>query len=216
VKQDFGKADHWIKYYKESSINFSESSFARYAMDYLQPGQLIVDVGCGEGRDSYFFASQGFQVIGFDVSPAAIEKCEIRNRDASGSTFVSSEFNMGLLEKDVVPDIIYSRFSLHAMTNEEGDRFLARSYKALPGGGLMFIECRSINDPLAKKGEILSDTERIFGHYRRFIRIRDLTSLVEQLGFRIKLAEEVQGVSKSGSDDPVLIRAILEKPQPQR
>jgi len=211
LNQDFGRTDHWIKYYGGPDLNFSESSFARLAMGHLSPGQLIVDVGCGEGRDSHFFANQGLRVIGFDVSPTAIEKCESHNPSRSNSTFVSSEFDLSQLKVEIVPDIIYSRFSLHAMTGEEGDRFLTRSYAALPVGGLMFIECRSLNDPLAQKGEVLSETERMYGHYRRFIKIEDLIFFAEKLGFSVRSATEVQGVSKAGSDDPVLIRAILEK-----
>jgi len=211
MNQDFGRADHWVKYYGESDLNFSESSFARFALDYFLPGQLIVDVGCGEGRDSHFFASQGLRVIGFDVSPTAIEKCGSNSPAVSNSIFVSSEFDLNQLEVEIIPDIIYSRFSLHAMTREEGDRFLTRSYDALPVGGLMFIECRSLKDPMALKGEVLSETERIYGHYRRFIKMGDLVIFLKKLGFTVRSATEVQGVSKAGSDDPVLIRAILEK-----
>lgn len=211
MEQGYGRDDHWSSYYSALPSNFPESSFAIFVFDFLSPGQLLIDVGCGEGRDSYFFGRNGLRVIGFDVSPSAIAKCLNRGPSMSNLDFVCSEFDIINLDSNLSPDIIYSRFSLHAMTPEEEERFLTRSYAALPSGGLMFIECRSLNDPMVKNGVVLSETERIYGHYRRFIKMDDLISFVKKLGFSVKLATEVQGVSKAGEDDPVLIRMILEK-----
>jgi SAM-dependent methyltransferase len=42
------------------------------AADAPQPGRMAV-LGAGRGHDGLFFASQGFEVVGFDYAPAAIE-----------------------------------------------------------------------------------------------------------------------------------------------
>lgn len=34
----------------------------------------VLDAGCGEGRDAVFFASRGYEVTAFDISPVGIEK----------------------------------------------------------------------------------------------------------------------------------------------
>ena len=34
----------------------------------------LLDVGCGEGRNAVFFASKGYTVTAFDISPAGVEK----------------------------------------------------------------------------------------------------------------------------------------------
>ena len=40
-----------------------------------QPGgALALDLGCGEGRDTAFFAEAGFQVIARDIAPTGLEK----------------------------------------------------------------------------------------------------------------------------------------------
>ncbi len=39
-----------------------------------QEGQSLLDIGCGEGRDSLFFARNGFRVTGFDSSAEGIAK----------------------------------------------------------------------------------------------------------------------------------------------
>lgn len=42
----------------------------------IPPGGRVLDLGCGEGRDSVFFASRGFDVTGVDPSSAGLRKAE--------------------------------------------------------------------------------------------------------------------------------------------
>jgi SAM-dependent methyltransferase len=42
---------------------------------WFPKNQLILDVGCGDGRLSRWLAAKGFAVLGIDYSTAAIEKC---------------------------------------------------------------------------------------------------------------------------------------------
>ncbi len=46
------------------TVKFSET---------LEPGSLILDVGCGNGRNSRYLAEKGFEVVGIDISPAQVE-----------------------------------------------------------------------------------------------------------------------------------------------
>ncbi|MDD4331468.1 MAG: hypothetical protein PHU28_03970 [Methanosarcinaceae archaeon] len=38
------------------------------------PNLKLIDLGAGEGRDSVFFALQGFNVLAVDIVPAGLEK----------------------------------------------------------------------------------------------------------------------------------------------
>ena len=40
----------------------------------FKPGQAVLDVACGEGRNSVWLAEQGCEVAGIDVSPLALQK----------------------------------------------------------------------------------------------------------------------------------------------
>ena len=42
----------------------------------IPPGGRVLDLGCGEGRDSVFFASRGFDVTGLDPSAAGLRKAQ--------------------------------------------------------------------------------------------------------------------------------------------
>jgi SAM-dependent methyltransferase len=44
----------------------------------LQPGDRILELGCGDGTLSCFLAAQGFEVVGVDISPGMIEEAKSR------------------------------------------------------------------------------------------------------------------------------------------
>ena len=50
------------------------SDFALEVARLIQPGDYVLDLGCGEGRDSVFFATLGAVVTGVDLSADGIAK----------------------------------------------------------------------------------------------------------------------------------------------
>ena len=207
---DYGRTNHWRDYYKNDKVPSLPSSFAEYCINKITSGCRIVDVGCGNGRDSIYFARQGHHVVGVDKSKSAIEYCQNHSVHVDNS-FICCELTDLAGNDGRVFDVVYSRFSLHAMTPAEEDKMLKASHGLLVSGGLLCIECRSINDPLARRGEVLSPTERVDGHYRRFIELLALTQKLERMGFAIEEQIEASGLAVHKDDDPVVIRVIARK-----
>ena len=55
----------------------------------LEPGTAL-DLGCGQGRNSFWLASRGFTVTGLDLSPVAIEQAREVAKDLDlGASFES-------------------------------------------------------------------------------------------------------------------------------
>src|SRR5262245_54575672 len=52
----------------------SASPLARDLVSLMRPGGRILDLGCGEGRDSVYFAEHGFEVTGLEASRAGLQK----------------------------------------------------------------------------------------------------------------------------------------------
>jgi bifunctional enzyme CysN/CysC len=201
---DHGRTDHWRSFYAEGAAPADPSSFALAVAGQLGSARNLLEVGCGNGRDAAFLASRIAEVFALDASDAAIAAAR-RMHSVEGLDFVAG--TVADLERPPHSfDVVYSRFCLHAMTPDEEDAFLARALELLRPSGRLFIECRSINDPLAREGEVISKTERILGHYRRFIVPEDLRAKLETLGFEIDSFKESAGLAKLDDDDPVVIR----------
>lgn len=70
--------DYSSQYYSESK---DWSSHYKEAIKYAKG--RILDIGCGAGRHSLYLQDIGFEVVGIDVSPLAIETCKEKGlRDA--------------------------------------------------------------------------------------------------------------------------------------
>lgn len=44
-------------------------------LPWFKPGSKVADVCCGKGRHSHYLHSKGFEVVGYDLSPASIQHC---------------------------------------------------------------------------------------------------------------------------------------------
>jgi len=207
---DRSRASHWKNYYSKDTAPVYPSSFAEHVINQLKPRSHILEIGCGNGRDAAFFSSNEHYVDAIDRSETAIELCKQKYSNTN------LNYNAGEISQlDEICnknyDVIYSRFVIHAMPLQEELILLQKAFKVLNEGGFIFIECRSINDPLSRKGEVISPTERLFGHYRRFIIPEELHDRLIDNGYEIISMTETSGLSVHDEDDPVLIRVIASK-----
>ena len=63
--------NYWNKFYKTKSITI-ESTFAKFTYKKIKNKKSkLLDIGCGNGRDSYYFNRKGFIVTGIDISQKA-------------------------------------------------------------------------------------------------------------------------------------------------
>ena len=204
---DKGLIDYWDQYYKKDNIPSFPSPFAEYVANKLNHEKNILEIGCGNGRDSKFFSSLGHQVTGLDRSNEAIELCKnLYSEEEERIKFFFGTITDIAKKFKKKYDLIYSRFVFHAMSLNEEITTLKISYELLNKGGQFFIECRSVNDPLLHKGEKLSHTERVDGHYRRFIILEELQQRLILEGFEVIESIESNGLAKFGDEDPVVIR----------
>jgi adenylylsulfate kinase-like enzyme len=206
---DFRRQGHWSDYYSSGSAPAKPSPFAESVNGSIARGSKLIEIGCGNGRDSFFFAREGHKVKALDPSESAIEAC--RAADAGGAISYYQGTLPGIAE--TLPndfDVAYSRFVIHAMPLVEEVRTLEAVAGVLSKGGRFYVECRSINDPMAREGEVISPTERIHGHYRRFIIKEELEERLETVGFKVIESIESKGLAVHGDDDPMIIRVVAE------
>jgi SAM-dependent methyltransferase len=93
-----------------------------------QPGELILDVGCGDGALTQRIAAAGARVIGLDSSPEMVEAARARGIDA----FVADAEAMDL-ERFGQFDAVFSNAALHWMLDP--DAVATGIFRALKDGG---------------------------------------------------------------------------------
>ena len=113
------------------------SSIARILFQKYLPGedQRLLDVGCGEGRDSIFFARNGYLVTGFDSSAEGVNK----SRAWADELRLSIEFFQADLNEYRVYefyDVIFSSSALHYIPLALREEILSNYKRFTTSGGL--------------------------------------------------------------------------------
>lgn len=201
---------YWNTFYAENKGVNEPSLFAKWIMGQVEKGKKIVDMGCGNGRDSIFFMENGMDVYAVDASDVATEHIA---QCYSGKIHVENkDFVNYLGEKEEEFDYLYSRFTIHAILEEEQKVCIQNAYKALNSGGKIFIEVRCTKDELFGKGTLVAKNTYFYnGHNRRFIEKEELERELENSGFMVEYAEERTGFAPFGDTDPIVLRIIAVK-----
>lgn len=208
---DFSRdRDYWNKYYLSTPPEIEEpSDFARTVLPYMRNsgGRQVLELGCGNGRDSLFFLKNGMHVTGVDASEVSIELLNKEAKQFEHAFFICDDFTKcrALFQRQY--DFIYSRFTLHAITYEQETEMFENLRDALNRDGKIFIEARSINDDLYGLGKRIDEHTFIYNnHFRRFIDTKSLSEKLKEMGFEILKQKEGRGFSKTAHSDPVLVR----------
>ena len=184
------ETEYWKKFYNSGHI-LENTSFSKFVLTYIQKYNKlfnILDIGCGNGRDSYYL-SKYYNVTGIDSSNKPIDK--------DNCTFILG--NMINIDKSDF-NLIYSRFSLHSISDECQEELL----KSIKSNTILCIETRSI------KG---LNTYREHGdnHYRNLTDLNKFKNMLEKLNFEILFIEENNNFAKYKNENPICIRIICKK-----
>lgn len=152
----------WIGREKESVNNFARRSFEKIKNKGFK---TLLDLGCGDGRDSIYFSGKGFSVTAVDFSESGIAKLKSLNiknihclqKDIKKINFPQSSF-----------DVIYAHLSLHYFDDKTTTRIFQKLLKILRKGGYIFVKCKSTEDPLFGKGKKIGENIYRKEHTRRF------------------------------------------------
>lgn len=208
--------EYWNRYYKknigENESLLEPSLFARTMFQkYMDEGKDLIELGCGNGRDSLWFAKNGINVIGIDASKVAIKKLQDKVA-LDNCTFVCDDFVDAESIYQIQFDYCYSRFTLHAINEQQETQIMTKAYDMLKEKGYFFIEARSIRDGKYGVGQEVEKNAYICdGHYRRFIDPVELVSKLESIGFAILEQEESDKFAPQKGDNAVCVRVVAQK-----
>lgn len=205
---------YWEKYYQTGAAPLEPSSFARYVAErYVQKGQSLIELGCGNGRDAHFFATRGVGVLAVDQCVKEIAELSKSNDSPDHLRYVTEDFTA--LPDSVTPfDVVYSRFTLHSVTEAGQAQTLDWSFRNLAPGGLLCVETRGQKNEIFQLGEPVEGDPNAFvyeDHYRRFVDFEDFQADLNKAGFTVVEAAEATGFAPYQDTDYHFIRAIAQK-----
>jgi len=179
----------------------------RFLPSQVKPGDRLLDVGCGTGHWSRFFAAEGFDVLGVDIFPEMIQvarlydrrRCHFLLADAEELPFQDRSF-------DVVTAIATIEFVTHpkravaemSRCTRPGGRFIVATLNRMaplnrcrvargtePYASAHMLSPSELRGLLTPYGQVrMRVTEERFSRGR----VRSLLSLWQRVGFKRKYA----------------------------
>ncbi len=152
----------WDREYKRSKLltleNKPQSDVVRFTrwlrktekVDLV--GRSVLDLGSGTGRNSFYFAELGAKVVGFEISPKAIEiarayvsrvPLDIRHYQ-KGLIYDISYIRQSMGEKfpieDESVDIVLDVISSNSLSESEREVYLLETNRVLKRNGYFFVK----------------------------------------------------------------------------
>ncbi|HZM85220.1 MAG TPA: methyltransferase domain-containing protein [Blastocatellia bacterium] len=173
-----------------------------------QPGERILDLGCGTGHLTNQIATAGAEVVGLDKSPSMIEGA--RKLYPSLRFEIADAMEFGFEQPF---DAVFSNAAIHWMKDQ---RAVARSiWGALKEGGRFVAEfggkgnIRAIRTALTDAVEAADETINAEPFARYYPAIGEYATLLEAQGFRVTFATHFDRPTKLDEGDKGLRNWLL-------
>lgn len=156
-------AESWTRFVRSGKNYYSEfmnrPAFLRVVGD--ASGKKLLDIGCGEGHLSRFFAENGAEVTAVDFSEALIEMASEEDRERPlGINYIAADAaNLGMLESESF-DLVCCFMALMDIADYRGA--IAEASRVLKPGGRFVI---AITHPCFSTR--LKDGEEVAGWVKR-------------------------------------------------
>ncbi len=195
----------WDDYYRNKKFVFSNSDFSKLVKPYLKENSSIIDIGCGDGRDSIYFAKNKLFTEGIDISKKAIEINKQYENKFLKFTVLDLK-NINSFNKFY--DFAYCRFLFHAINEDiENDLLIWMSNNIKSS---IFIETRILDKDILN---IKLD------HYRRHFQEQDFINKLKSFDFKIIYSKSSKNFSRYKKEynvsdlkhDPLLLRVVISK-----
>jgi SAM-dependent methyltransferase len=214
-----GAWTHFRRGAGEKVVPRAPSPFARWVheqeTDRDDPARLVVDVGCGNGRDTVFFARQGLDAIGLDYTEIALRQSRRLARRRLRRSAGPGRAGFGRLDlgdlratlttgaqlaRDRGPAVVYARFLLSSLDDASRRRLWRLASMTLRAGGRLYLEFRTPGD-------------RYLPHHfpdrgRRFLDPALVRSEIEAAGGSVVHEETGRGLARFEDEDPQVCRMV--------
>jgi tellurite methyltransferase len=194
---------YWDNFYKNHKLN-PPSQFAAFVLQEYFEYECFIDIGCGNGRDTFLFSLFNKDVYAVDASAIAIESIKKQDNLNKIKCIKSDVENLKVNTFDIKQKktVIYSRFFLHAIDYKKQENFLRfiDNFLKISKGSIAALEFRTNHDENLSKAT--SD------HFRRYIKYDDFYELIKS-NYKILYTKTGTGLAKYKNDDAFVARIIF-------
>lgn len=173
--------------------NFTYRHIVGNINKFIKPSHKILDIGCGAGTLSLYYASKGHKVTGIDISQTAVDSAQ---KSAKALGLKNCTFKKMLFPtqapKEKFDFIIFTEVIEHLQND---DAALKKIYSLLKKNGMVFISTPSKNAPLHKMG-LAKEFDKRVGHLRRYT-AQELEKKVKKAGFTVIEKKKTEGVMRN-------------------
>ena len=204
---------YWGDFYRSrrsDRVPTTPSPFATWVADRLEPRQHVLDVGCGNGRDSVHFAGQGHRVTALDGTILA-RRLTRRLARQNSVRVTSRELNLNDLFSTLTsgarfahlkrPPQIYARFLLDAVEADTRQNFFRWAQMIQRRGGLTYLEFRTWQGTLRARAFPF--------HYRTMLHTSRVVAEIERYGGTVLHREEGAGLAPFENENPRICRLVV-------
>ncbi|MBI2201517.1 MAG: arsenite methyltransferase [Armatimonadetes bacterium] len=150
----------------------------------LQPGEIVVDLGSGAGREVLLAAREvgpAGRAIGIDMTPEMVWRAR---ENANQTTVPNAEFRLGEIEHLPVPDaaadVVISNCVINLVPDKS--RAFAEAYRILKPGGRLIVSDMVARVPLP--GAMRENLTAWAGCVAGAVDVDEYLSVIERAGFR--------------------------------
>jgi SAM-dependent methyltransferase len=208
---------HWQEFYKgpHQKVPSTPSSFAAWAHERMGPGEPVVELGAGTGRDAVWLVQQGHAVLASDYCAGARQAIVAAAAEANVRA-PYRPINLESLQSCLVAAArlaharewrhVYARGLIDALA-PTGRLGLWR-FCAVAGrrGGLTFLEFRT---PVSRR------ERTFFGQHQRTYADPDaIVAEIERHGGTVRECVQRRGLAPLGHEDPMICRLVVSWERP--
>lgn len=198
----------WGKEVVRGNLIWPNENVIRFVKQNIKDKQnVILDFGCGAGRNTIALAKEGYNIIGMDYSAEAIEISEKKAKNEKlNIKFVVNQENKIPLPNESV-DAVIANGSMFYNTLEDTINLLKNINCVLKNEGMFWADWRSTKDSLYGMGEeieenfyLLNEESRRGGCTYYFFDKEKLINTYNEAGFNIIAIDTYEYTQNNGKN----------------
>jgi ubiquinone/menaquinone biosynthesis C-methylase UbiE len=184
--------DENVENYIRSTGNLQEKDRLMKFISYLPKGARILDLGCAFGRDCKFFAENGFETYGVDLSTKMIEKAN----DYAGKARFYVMNALDLKFKNDYFDGVWCISTLLHIKKKDYPAALSEVRRILKKGGIFYLSIKEGSGERLVKDERYGGAEKFYSYFTE----NEIKNMLIKSGFKVLSSELIYFKDKYRQD----------------